>query len=592
MKINVGINIGGRNSGDSWRSYWTKMISAIVENTAPTNVVLTWATGKSSLTASDLSCTVNGSARAISSASWASGVWTVVLASAVAYGDAVIVTFAKTGQTKNITNNVLSYDFTLESTGTGAGVSTIRLNVSSNITLSLDGTAKFYSNSAGTLDESSTWEVASGAIRTYYLKCPSGTAKLHIPDVTKVTGFGTLGQWGWSSKTNAARLVGEISKFINAVYALGEGNTNLSGSIDLMTSLTLLDFETDNTIGGNVTGRSNFTKLRLRGSNILTGIISGMTSCQWLEVWGYNTLSGNPSGCTAMRYFDVRGYSNLTFTTVVNCTGLCYFQITNEKITEAVANQLLADFWANRNAAKSLANRTIDIRGSWESEAPSGQGLIDAANLRLYSSPTPPGTASLWTVLHRDLSIVYFGTSITYGTGASDSAHAYANLFAVAEGRTAVNYGVVGSRMIPYAVPDGSSMYERRTLIPQKSLSMKYLIFEYGVNDCHWSPFDAAKQAEFVTDYKAVINYALTKGWTVDEIKMLTCFYPSTGKPWETMNTLINQVGTALGVQVIDTGNNLYNEGDWSGFMGDLPHPNDAGHQRMSDYIVANIVAP
>ncbi len=114
MKIGIG-NIDLRNirsdfDWDSWwrrwRRYWLSLISATVENTAPTNVVLTWASGKPSLLATDLTGTVNGIARAITSASWLGGVWTVVFASAVVYGDVVVLTFVKTGQTANVTNNI------------------------------------------------------------------------------------------------------------------------------------------------------------------------------------------------------------------------------------------------------------------------------------------------------------------------------------------------------------------------------------------------------------------------------------------------------------------------------------------------------
>jgi hypothetical protein len=89
-----------------WSEYWTKLISATVENTSPTDVVITASSAKTSLTASDITCTVNGTVRTILSDSWTGAVWTVVLASAVIYGDVVVMTFVKTGQTKVVTNNV------------------------------------------------------------------------------------------------------------------------------------------------------------------------------------------------------------------------------------------------------------------------------------------------------------------------------------------------------------------------------------------------------------------------------------------------------------------------------------------------------
>lgn len=93
-------------SSMAWSTYWSHLISATVEQAAPTNVVLTFPTARTSLTASDITGTVNGVARTISSASWTGAVWTVVFASAVNYGDTVVMTFVPSGGTANVTNNV------------------------------------------------------------------------------------------------------------------------------------------------------------------------------------------------------------------------------------------------------------------------------------------------------------------------------------------------------------------------------------------------------------------------------------------------------------------------------------------------------
>ena len=94
-----------KGGGISWASYWATLISATVENAAPTDVVLTFPSEGTSV-ATDITATVNGVARNVSSASWTGVVWTVVLASAVIYGDVVVVTFVPSGGTANVTNNV------------------------------------------------------------------------------------------------------------------------------------------------------------------------------------------------------------------------------------------------------------------------------------------------------------------------------------------------------------------------------------------------------------------------------------------------------------------------------------------------------
>ena len=50
-----------------------------------------------------------------------------------------------------------SIPFLLTSTGNGTGVSTLVVTVSENTLFTLDGTARFYSDAGGTLNESLTW---------------------------------------------------------------------------------------------------------------------------------------------------------------------------------------------------------------------------------------------------------------------------------------------------------------------------------------------------------------------------------------------------------------------------------------------------
>lgn len=102
----IGIGISPslrRGGGQSWSTYWATLISATVETAAPTHVVLTFPTAKTSLGASDF--TIVGFT--ISSASWAGAVLTLVLSEAVLVFDGnLTVTFVTTGQTATVTNNV------------------------------------------------------------------------------------------------------------------------------------------------------------------------------------------------------------------------------------------------------------------------------------------------------------------------------------------------------------------------------------------------------------------------------------------------------------------------------------------------------
>jgi len=92
-------------SGQSWSSYWATLISATVENAAPNDVMLTFPSAKTSLIATDFDIDIYGNS--IASASWAGNILTLTLTlPVVVYNGSFLVTFNKTGQTKEVTNNV------------------------------------------------------------------------------------------------------------------------------------------------------------------------------------------------------------------------------------------------------------------------------------------------------------------------------------------------------------------------------------------------------------------------------------------------------------------------------------------------------
>jgi hypothetical protein len=128
----------------------------------------------------------------------------------------------------------------LASTGDGSGVSTLRLQVSANTTVMLEGDANFYTDAAGTLNESKTWTITAGALRTIYIKMTgaSKTAVLNIPNRLLLIRFGTDATDGWTSATNAARLTFTPSQFVNVTQLRITGTTTIIGA--LPTGLTYL----------------------------------------------------------------------------------------------------------------------------------------------------------------------------------------------------------------------------------------------------------------------------------------------------------------------------------------------------------------
>lgn len=208
-----------------------------------------------------------------------------------------------------ITNNTLTLapiDFLLESTGTGLGVSTLRFSVSENITLTLGANATFYTDAAGTLGASQTWDIVSGADRTIYIKCTTGTATLTIPK-------NVITRWVvWTSGTNAARISGDISKLSVLTYLVMTGSATLTGSTP--TGLTYLSFNGAN-INWTYTGAlpTGLTSLLLQGA-LIAWTYSGAMPTGLTFLW----LNGNSIAWTGL---DVSGTGNISTFSLLNYRG-------------------------------------------------------------------------------------------------------------------------------------------------------------------------------------------------------------------------------------------------------------------------------
>ena len=198
-------------------------------------------------------------------------------------------------------------------------------------------------------------------------------------------------------------LSGSVAGCTLLTYLSVGGSNGLSGSVAGLTLLTILYVGGSNTISGPVAGLTQLTNLSVTGSNTLSGPVAGLTLLTILYVGGSNTLSGPVAGLTRLTYLYVTGSNTLSGlgSLAASATGLC--QMTHGGLTVLDAtevNAVLAGFWANRDAAKSRTERVIDLGKDTPTPnaAPTGQGLVDKASLQAYRSPTPPGTAALWTV--------------------------------------------------------------------------------------------------------------------------------------------------------------------------------------------------
>jgi len=198
-------------------------------------------------------------------------------------------------------NSWTAHAFTLTKTGTGAGVATIRIRFTADTVLTLDGVGKFYSDSGGTADESSTWTVVAGAIRTRYIRVSTGTSKLLMFHKNTLYSLGESGNTGWSgngSVTNAPSLTIGADN-LSRCTALRNLNLNSSvlGTINI-TNLTVISY------------------CNVQSVQYLTGVITGLTSLIYFYTSATGvTITGDVRYVVAsITYFRVMASQLVTYT--------------------------------------------------------------------------------------------------------------------------------------------------------------------------------------------------------------------------------------------------------------------------------------
>ena len=126
----------------SWSSYWETLISAVVEDANPDEIILTFPSAKS-LLASDFTISGVSGGITVDSISWAGAVLTLKLSGDIDASDSPVVAF-KIANTKAVTNNTwYPYDVTITSISGGNRISFTQGDATSQteISASIDGAA-------------------------------------------------------------------------------------------------------------------------------------------------------------------------------------------------------------------------------------------------------------------------------------------------------------------------------------------------------------------------------------------------------------------------------------------------------------------
>jgi hypothetical protein len=257
----------------------------------------------------------------------------------------------------------------LTSTGTGVGVSTVRFYFGTvDTVVTLSGTGKWYSDAAGTLDESTSYTFVQGALRTRYLKVTAGTSNMLV--------FAKNNNWlrwgdntadGFTSAANAATIAKDISALTSLTYLRVTGNNTLSGSIAALTSLTYLYVLGTNTLSGSIAALTSLTFLYVTGTNTLSGSVAALISLTYLRISGSNTISGDlgasrvPEGITG--YFNLVPCGMDTYTGGV--TGWENVNVTiNPAAPAGYSGTEVDNILIDMANDPSMVSKTITLQGS------------------------------------------------------------------------------------------------------------------------------------------------------------------------------------------------------------------------------------
>lgn len=208
---------------------------------------------------------------------------------------------------EEITSTELTY--TLTATGTGSGVAKLEWRAGEAVTLSVTGDARFYTDAAGTENESTsvTNNLPTNNLSTNtYIRLASGTAQL------KVSRNSIIRINGYTAATNAPSLSGDIGllRALDLIHIAGLNS--VSGDITKLTDLTYIKVEGSNTISGSVADLINLTYLYVKGDNTISGSLTNLVNLETIYVLGDNELSGSITDIAGLTAITLYGANTVS----------------------------------------------------------------------------------------------------------------------------------------------------------------------------------------------------------------------------------------------------------------------------------------
>jgi hypothetical protein len=194
-------------------------------------------------------------------------------------------------------------------------------------------------------------------------------------------------------------------------------------------------------------------------------------------------------------------------------------------------------------------------------------------------------------------SATFIGTSITARSTTTNNAKSYTSIAANGLRAIEINKGLGGYLLQKTDTwPLASTFKEFYTdYIQPKSASSRYLFFAWGENDSYneylYGATFGLDTSIFKRDYLVIINYALSLGWALSDIRIISPFYQLTTRtPLAIQQRYYDasmHFADSMGIQFIDVFAQGKNYG--SLIMDDDIHPSDYGHA-IAGYTILKVV--
>lgn len=240
----------------------------------------------------------------------------------------------------------------LISTGNGSGVATLRMQVGQTLTVTLEGSARFYTNAEGTTGESTSWTITAGSMSIIYLRAPTGVSRLTIPNRYLLQKIGELGVDGWVATANAPKLVITPAEFFYLTSFRAQNSSVVYGNFSENTEYIYL---------GGGSEWSNYTKvpnnLQVLTLNNVSLIVPPLPDgVKIINFFGndivYNNTSQLPQDITSVSL--VGDKINWIFGQFGGSSNVVYFAIFNHRISKMADSDIITLFNSIRTREGSM----------------------------------------------------------------------------------------------------------------------------------------------------------------------------------------------------------------------------------------------